>query len=921
MKKRIFNIFIILFLTYTATAQNKTQISINVQNASFDEVAEIIKKETGKVVFYQPDLVSNIKLNIKQDSISVEELLELSLDQTSLKASAWHGNYVILQSQRLITELPNFSQSNTDQMDEDNSELTETEERYMRGRRPDVLEVIRVGNKNNKQSGKVRVAGKILDVDTGEPIIGATIFVEETKTGAATDLNGYFITILGHGRYNVRFSSLGYETGKYILDVNSDGNIKVELKSASFALQEAVIKGDRQMDIKFKDPGLEKLTAKSIKALPMMMGERDILKVSEMLPGIISVGEGSSGLNVRGGSSDQNVFYINKIPIYNTSHVFGFFPAFNSDIIKDFAIYKGHIPAEYGGRLSSVFNITTRQGNRKNFSLHGGVNPISANVTLESPIKEDKSSVLLSARSSYSDWILSQIDDPVIRTSSANFNDFSFGLNYDFEKTLVSAFVYSSNDLFELSDLNSYKYSNRGASLNVHHNFNNLLRVDLSLVGSQYAFNTKDMQDISIAYQHSYKINHYEFKSDFTQTLNEFNELSFGINAINYRLDRGSLTPYGEESLRSRVDHGKEQALETAIYIDDKYDITNWFTVNAGFRYSLYTQLGGQDVYKYRDNVEKEASNISDTLHFDSYEAVKWYGSPEFRLSLNFETDPNGTVKLAFNQMSQNLFMLNNTITVAPNSQWKLADYNIEPSKSNQLSLGVFRNIPSKKLEASVEVFYKKTSNYTEFKDGADFLNNPLIETEILQGDQRSYGIEFLLKKTTGNFNGWLAYTYSRSFVHVDGENSWDKINNGKEYPSNYDIPHAANAVLNYNLTQRVTLSTVLTYQKGRPITYPVSIYYIDETPIIDYNERNKYRIPDYFRTDLSLTIEGNLKKNKLIHSSWMFSVYNLTGRKNAYSVYFVSEDGKIKSYKYSVIGTPFLTITWLFKLGNYASQ
>ena len=229
--------------------------------------------------------------------------------------------------------------------------------------------------------------------------------------------------------------------------------------------------------------------------------------------------------------------------------------------------------------------------------------------------------------------------------------------------------------------------------------------------------------------------------------------------------------------------------------------------------------------------------------------------------------------------------------------------------------------MPAKNLEGSVELFYKETTNFPEFKDGADFLNNPVIETEILQGDQKSYGAEFLLKKTGGKIDGWIAYTYSRSFVHVDGENSWDQINNGKEYPSSFDIPHVLNTVMNYNISKRVTLSAVLTYQKGKPVTYPVSVYYVDDTPLIDYSDRNKYRIPDYFRTDLSLTVEGNLKKDKLIHSSWMFSVYNLTGRKNAYSVYFISENGYIKSYKYSVIGTPFLTITWLFKLGNYASQ
>lgn len=920
MKKYI--VIILIFLLPVITiAQKKQYISCNVKDISFDEFVNIIREQTGTKVFFDHQLTESLKVSIISDSITIINALELVLKETKLKPSLWHDHIIILNNDILINKIPDFTLKDADTAQIDESEITRSEERYMAGRSPDVIETINIGNKNIQSNGIVKVRGKITDVETGEPIIGGTIYIKETKTGAATDLNGYFTILLPPGNFNAEFSSMGYKTSKYKLNVYSNDNIKIELESATFYLEEAVIKGDRQMDIRYKDPGMEKLTAKAIKSIPMMMGERDILKVSEMLPGIVSVGEGSSGLNVRGGSSDQNAFYINKIPIYNTSHLFGFFPAFNSDIIKDFSIYKGHIPAEYGGRLSSVFNITTRQGNRKNFSLHGGINPISTNITLEGPINKDQSSVLLSARTLYSDWILKKINDPTISNSSADFNDFTFGLNYDFDKTLISTFIYSSDDKFDLAEINSYSYSNKGASVNIHHNFNNLLRMNTSLVGSQYSFKTIDKQVEKEAYKHPYQINHYEFRADFTQTLNEKNELDFGLNGIYYLLDRGSVKPYGTESIHQIINHGKEKGVEAAIYISDNYDVAPWLNLSAGIRYTFYTALGENTVYNYFDNQPREINYISDTLSFGSNEAIKWYKNPEFRVSINFETDPKGTIKLAFNQMSQNLFMLNNTLSIAPNSQWKLADYHLKPSKSNQFSLGIFRNIPQKNLETSVELFYKTTTNFTEFKDGADFINSPQIETEVLQGKQSSYGIELLLKKTRGKIDGWMAYTYSRSFVEVDGENDWDKINNGKIYPANYDIPHVFNTVVNYNISKRVTLSAVLTYQKGKPSTYPVSIYYLDDTPLIDYSDRNKYRIPDYFRTDLSLTIEGNLKKEKLIHSSWMFSVYNLTGRKNAYSVYFISENGYIKSYKYSVIGTPFFTISWLFKLGNYASQ
>ncbi len=918
---KYFLLVILIFFSLASRGQQQEVLSLDLREVDFSVFASLVNDQSGIQIYYEPQLAGELKVTLQDDSIPVPEAIESAIAGTSLKVSAWNNGYLLLPGEQLIETLPDYASRVLDIEESGTEEVTYGEQRYLQGRKSDVTETLTIGNANVRENGKVRISGYIRDEDTGEPIIGATVYIEEIKSGAASDLQGYFAIVLPTGKYNAQFASLGYETGKYQLDVYSDDRIQVALETAPVTLEEAVIRGDRQMDIKKKDPGLEKLSIKSIRAIPMMMGERDIIKVSEMLPGIVSVGEGSSGLNVRGGSSDQNVFYINKIPIYNTSHLFGFFPAFNSDIIKDFSIYKGHIPAEYGGRLSSVFNITTRQGNKKNFSMRGGLNPISANVTVEGPVIKDKSSVLISARSSYSDWVLNEINDPVLKNSSAGFNDFSIYLDHHLENTVFSGFVYSSSDRFELADLNSYTYANLGGSLNMHHNFNNLLRLDVALIGSRYGFQTTDKQNISTAYSHAYDIDHYELRADFTQTINESNELYFGVNAVYYMLDRGSVLPFGEESLRSVNNLGTEKGVENAIYISDKYSVTNWLDINAGFRYAFYAPLGEKEVYTYEQNLPKQARYITDTLSFQRNEPVKWYTSPEFRVSVNIRTDFDGNIKLAFNQMSQNLFMLNNTIAIAPNTQWKLADYHIRPSRSNQYSAGVFRTIPGTSLETSAEFFYKITSDYTEFKDGADFLNNPLVETEVLQGDHNSYGVELLIRKNLGRINGWLAYTYSRSYVQVNGGAPWEKINNGKTYPSNYDIPHVVNAVVNYELSKRITLSGVVTYQRGKPVTYPVSIYHVEELPVIDYFERNKYRIPDYFRTDLSLTIEGNLKKDKLIHSSWMFSLYNATGRKNAYSVFFLSQQGRIKSYKYSVIGIPFFTATWLFKLGNYASQ
>jgi hypothetical protein len=343
--------------------------------------------------------------------------------------------------------------------------------------------------------------------------------------------------------------------------------------------------------------------------------------------------------------------------------------------------------------------------------------------------------------------------------------------------------------------------------------------------------------------------------------------------------------------------------------------------ISAGLRFTLFNPLGPKNVYTYYPDAPKDPRYISDTLHYGNGEAIKWYFEPDIRASVIMRTDANGTVKVAFNQMHQNLFVLNNTIALAPNSQWKLADYHIPPARSNQISAGVFRTFPSSGWEASLEFYYKHIANYPEFVDGADFLNNPNVETTVLPGKQNAYGMEFLIRRSGQKLEGWLSYTLSRSIVKVNGDFPWERINNGLAYPANYDIPNVLNTVIIYHFSRRITASGVITYQTGKPVTYPVSIYYVNGTPYVDYSNRNEYRIPDYFRLDLSLTIEGSLKRKKFVHNSIIFNLYNVTGRDNPYSVYFKLEDGKINSYQYSVIGVPIFTITWLFKLGNYAAD
>jgi hypothetical protein len=913
-------------LFFTCPAQDKgpdTLLSFHFKDVPFTEFCDYIYSESGVRIYFQESRVNGLKVTINADHISVKAAAEMALNGTGLEVSAWNGNLVVMPGEMLPQKLPRFEMQ---QWRPGNSAqdrlLTRSEESYLKGRKAEVLQTLIVGKKGGAGSNsRVIIRGRITDQETGEALVGATMYLEETRAGTATDQNGFLRLVMKPGTYTAVFTFMGLETTKYLLEVISDGEFSIEMKKSAIQMKEVVVFGDQKMNFRLKDPGLEKISVKAIKEIPMMMGERDILKVSEMLPGIVTVGEGSAGLNVRGGNYDQNAFYINRIPIYNTSHLFGFFPVFNADIVKDFSIYKGYIPAQYGGQLSSVFDITARQGNRKRFTAHGGISPVAADLSVEGPLKKDTSSFLISGRYLYSDWILRQIKDPVIRTSKAGFNDLSAAWNYDFRKSQLSLFIYHSQDALSLSDINSYKYTNNGASINFSHYFSTSIRADFSVTGSQYAFKTIDQQEPPLAYEHSFLIGDYRVIADFTHNLSTRNTLQYGAGITYYKLDRGVVMPYGEKSMRLPVDLGKDQGTESNLYISDAHDVLPWMNISAGIRLTLFNPLGSRTVYTYYPGGPKDPRYINDTLHFGNGEAIKWYFEPDIRAAVNLRTDETGTVKIAFNQMHQNLFVLNNTIALSPNSQWKLADYHIRPARSDQVSAGVFRTFPKVEWETSLELYYKRTVNYPEFIDGADFLGTPDVETSVLPGKQDAYGIEFMLRHSGRKLEGWLAYTFSRSIVKVNGDNTWEKINNGIAYPANYDIPHVLNTVIIYHFSRRVTASGVVTYQTGKPVTYPVSVYYISGIPYVDYSNRNEYRIPDYFRLDLSLTFEGNLRRNKFLHNSLILNLYNVTGRENPYSVYFKLENGKINSYQYSVIGVPIFMVTWLFKLGNYASD
>ncbi len=910
----------ILFFSGNANAQ-KTDIRLDptYNSQHFNDFIQSVEKRNGIRIFYNPDSIPDIPVSIQSDSVNLSDALKEILKSYRMYISHdTDGNYFITKGQPVVTKIsPDVyirKQKNNDQQ-----ATSELKKDYITTKSEYVSETLVIGSENGKtRNGKARFSGIVKDETTGEPVIGANVYIEELKQGAATDADGHFELSLPKGSYTLQVSSIDKLRHKYNLVIRSDGSATLTLKPNLVVLEEVTVSSDKYNKVRSTQMGLEHITAKDVKNIPVVMGEKDILKVVQLLPGVQKAGEGASGFNVRGSPADQNLFYLNNIPVYNVNHLNGFFTAFHPEAISEVNLYKSNIPVEYGGRLASIFDISTRKGNMKKFGMHGGVSPISSNILFDNPLVKDKGSFMIGARYSYINWLLKKVKDPDIRNSKASFGDMLGSVNYDLgESDQIGIYGYYSNDKMNYNQLIDHTYNNQGASLIWNHQIHKKHRFTSSLAFSRYAFNETNRELAYNSFRYDYFIKQFEFRNILLLHLNDKHTLVTGFNNVFYDQAKGNFYNLQNDSVVHSSEPGNEKALESGIFVSDEWHPTEKLSVYAGLRYNIYNYLGPQDVYRYgSDNLIK--TNITDTIHYGQNRIIKTYQKPDFRIAIKYQLLPGVSIKGSFNQLQQNIFMLSNTLSISPTDKWKLADYHIKPMTGTQYSLGVYYNSTNRMWEITTEGYYKTVDNFVEYKDGADLLNSEIIETEVLQGGLTAYGAELMLRKNKGKLTGWINYSYTHTQVLIKSDNPLKQVNNGLPYPSNYDKPHSVNFVSNYNFSRRFSLSCNVVYSTGRPFTSPISIYYLYDNPVINYSTRNELRIPDYFRVDLSANVEGNLVKKKLAHGSWMFSVYNLLGRKNAYSVYFTSENGKINGYKLSVFGTPIYTITYVFKLGNY---
>lgn len=912
--------FIGLVYQVQISAQSNVVINKSYGNTPWPEALAKIEAEFQLNFYFIADSIPDFLLKVSEDSVFLEKVLLENFRPYNIQVSMDdYGNVFLIKNLKISTTIhKDFFKALAPE--EQETEVTSSKSGFLNTNKVYIQKTVVVGSrKEGINKSLMSVNGKVINSEDRTPIINGTIYIEETESGVVTNDQGDFQIELKKGTYTFKVKSV--ESAEKIMKVivYSDGFLNIELEPQLYLLDEFVVSTDRNHNVRGTQMGFEKIDTKKVKEIPVVLGERDIIKVALLLPGVQSVGEGTSGFNVRGSPADQNLFYINKVPVYNTSHLFGFFSSFSADAISDFSLLKSNIPSEYGGRLSSIFDIHARDGNMNNFSLRGGISPVTASMLVETPIVKDKASIMISARSTYSNWLLTLVDDPTIRNSEAYFGDAIANLTFrPNAKNEIRVFGYYSYDDANIAQLTKHKYQNAGGSVNWHHSFKRKHSFDLSYTSAKYSFENNNLEYDFAAYTQTYDLNHNEFKANFHLRPNEDHTINFGINSTFYLVEKGDFLPYNEASLIEPVSFEPEQGIETGFFIGDNWVITPDLELIAGLRYNYYTYLGPKTVYSYIPGYPKEVEYITDTSYYGKNERIANYGGLDYRVALKYLLNENWSVKGSYNRLHQNIFMLSNTIAISPSDVWKLSDSHIKPMVGDQYSLGFYTNLLGGFFELSVEGYYKHVKNLVEYKDGADLVINEIPETEIVQGNLDAYGIEFMIRKPDGKLNGWVNYTYSRAEVLVDNPNTGEQNNFGIRYPANYDKPHAFNLVTNYRLSKRLSFSGNIVYSTGRPITYPTAIYYQDGMEITNYSLRNEYRLPDYFRVDISMNLEGNLKKKKLIHGSWSVSVYNLTGRKNAYSVYFKSDNGIIKGYRLSIFGVPIFSISYNFKLGNY---
>jgi hypothetical protein len=891
-------------------------VSAVFKQAPLQTIVTELEKQSSYRFYFDPVQFDSLKFDLDVTNLPLDKALEKLFSKTELRfAIDADRNVFITKDVQVKTSLPeDFFTGKLKRVD--TSSITQFSGRQKKVE-PSTLEnrlyTIGAANARNKQT-TVTVTGYIYNSKTGEPVGGAAIFVENTKNTVLTDQYGYYTLSLNKGRHLLSIKSIGMRQTKRQLAVNDDGELDIVLQEEVMTLTNVTVKADKANQVRNMQMGIQRLDAKTIKQVPVVFGEADVLRVALTLPGVKSVGEASTGLNVRGGSADQNLILFNDATIYNPSHFFGMFSTFNAETVKDIQLYKSGIPVKYGGRLSSVLEVNGREGNKKQFTGSAGIGLVTTRFNLEGPITKDKTSFIVGARTTYANWLLKYLPDQY-KNSEANFYDLNLGITHEInKKNSLYLMGYMSNDKFNLNSDTTYQYGNRNFSVKWKHVFNNHWNGVLTTGYDNYRYKINSEAIGNKAYKLDFDINQTYLRAHANYYANAQHSMEIGFSTLFYKLHPGSLQPQGSLSAVTPKTMEAEQALESALYISDNYKISPEFNIEGGIRYSIFNYLGPKTVNEYAPGVPLSDASRTGTHVYNAGSFIRTYHGPEFRITGRYMFTNDFSVKAGFNTQKQYIHMLSNTASMSPTDIWKLSDPNIKPQNGYQASVGFYKNYKNSTIETSLEFYYKSMKGFLDYKSGAVLVMNDHIETDVMSTKGHAYGVELLVKKSVGKLNGWISYTFSRTFLQMSDSSQGPLINNGNWYPANYDKPQDVTVAGNYHATHRFGFSWNFTYSTGRPITLPIGRFDYSGGGRTMYADRNAYRIPDYLRVDLSMTLDGNHKTLQRFHNSFTIGAYNLTGRQNPYSVYYISEGSAINGYKLSIFGTIIPYITYNIK-------
>ena len=723
---------------------------------------------------------------------------------------------------------------------------------------------------------KFTVSGTVKDKQTGELLIGASVKLEGTNINAVTNGYGFYSITAAKGNYTIAVNYAGFKSYLQKIDIQSNTQLAIDLESISTLLSEVVVSTKRRNENIAKPlMGVEKLSMKDLNNLPVLLGEKDVLKSMQLLPGIKSAGDGNSGFYVRGGSADQNLILLDEAPVYNASHLLGFFSTFNSDAIKDVTLYKGGMPAQYGGRLSSVVDIKMKDGNNKDYTVSGGLGLISSRINIEGPIVKDNGSFIISGRRSYADVFLKLSPDTVMKKNTLYFYDLNAKANYKLgKKDRLFLSGYFGRDVLGFGESFGTDWGNLTGTLRWNHIVNDKIFSNTSLIYSDYSYKIK-IKSGTDNFKITSQIQDINLKQDFDFYVNNNNKIKFGGNIIRHSVSPGRITADASSNVQSSEVQNR-YSIESALYVSHELTVSKDVNIIYGMRLSNLSAVGPGNYYQYDQN-----GNATDTTYYGKGKTVASYWNLEPRLSASYQLTEENSIKFSYNRNIQNLHLLTNSTTSTPTDLWLPSTNNVKPEISDQISLGYYKNFKDNQFEFSVETYYKWLQNQIDYRNGADLQANDNVESELLYGKGRAYGIEFYLKKKYGKFNGWVGYTLSKT------ERRFAEINNGNYFPAKQDQTHNISLVGIYKLNDRWTLSGTWVYNTGNAVTFPSGKYHVNGQTVFLYTERNGYRMPAYHRLDLAAAWESPRNKNRKYQSSWTYGLYNAYGRENAYIIQF----------------------------------